>query len=44
MGVLADVSNFADVSADSRLVNPPKCLMHTHQSLEARVGIGLAVC
>ena len=34
------VSNFADVFADSRLVNPHKCLMHTHQELEARVGIG----
>jgi len=30
---------FADVSADSRLVDPPKCLMQAHQDLEARVGI-----
>jgi len=33
---------FADVSADSRLVDPLKCLMQAHQDLEARVGIGLS--
>jgi len=33
------VSKVADVSADSRLAIPPKCLMHPHQDMEARVGI-----
>ena len=39
MTVLSSVIAPADTSADSCLVIPPKCLMHTHQELEARVGI-----
>ena len=37
--VLACFKETADTFADSRLVGPPKCLMHTQQELEARVGI-----
>lgn len=39
-GCAARVGQFADTSADSRLVGPPKFLTRKRQELEARVGIG----